>query len=127
MSPGQINLQVPETAARGQVNVVVATKDGTATATVTVADAAPAFSLFDAKYPAGVILTTDGSGSQGGGTYDFSGPPGRFVFPARAVKAGETILLFGVGFGCWLATFGDYGPHFRLGTCWSLSCSPVGC
>lgn len=99
VSPGQINLQVPETAARGQVNVVVATKDGTATATVTIADAAPAFSLFDAKYPAGVILTTDGSGSQGGGTYDFSGPAGRFAFPTRAVKAGETILLFGVGFG----------------------------
>ena len=47
----------------------------------------------------GVILTPDGSGAYGGGTYDLVGPTGGFSFNTRPVKPGEVIELFGVGFG----------------------------
>jgi uncharacterized repeat protein (TIGR01451 family) len=46
-----------------------------------------------------VILTPDGAGAYGGGTYDLLGPPGAFAFPTRPVLPGETLLLYGVGFG----------------------------
>jgi uncharacterized protein (TIGR03437 family) len=100
VSPSQINLQAPDDAVSGPVNVVVATPYGTATSTVSLSRQAPSFSLLgDGMHAAGVILTPDGTGSQGAGTYDLEGPSGAFSFYTRPVKAGETLVLYGVGFG----------------------------
>lgn len=96
--PGQINFQAPDDTAVGTVNVAVTTSAGTATSTVTLGPYGPTFSMFDATYIAGVIPVTSG-GAFGGGTYDYSGPAGHFGFSTRPVKKGETILLFGTGFG----------------------------
>jgi uncharacterized protein (TIGR03437 family) len=97
VSPTQINLQVPDDAATGTVSVVVTTLGGTASSTVTLGPYAPSFSLFNSKYPAAIVQTT-GPGNSGAG-YDYIGPTGAFPFPSRPVAAGETVILFGVGFG----------------------------
>jgi uncharacterized protein (TIGR03437 family) len=55
--------------------------------------------LSDGKHAASVIATPDGSGKYGGGSYDLSGPVGAFSFNTRPVKAGEVLILYGVGFG----------------------------
>ena len=100
VSSTQINLQVPDDLTLGMVSVVVNSPSGTATSTVTLAAQAPSFSLLgDAKHAAGEILTPSGTGAYGGGTYDLVGPSGSFSFSTRAVKSGETLVLFGVGFG----------------------------
>ena len=100
VSPTQINLQAPTDTATGTVNVVVTTPSGTTTSTVTLAPYGPSFSLLPASnYAAAVILTPDGSGAYGGGTYDLAGPVGQFSFKTRPVKAGETVEFYGVGFG----------------------------
>jgi uncharacterized protein (TIGR03437 family) len=99
VSPQQINVQAPDDSARGPVSVVVKTSAGSATSTVTLADFGPSLNLFDAKHVAAVILTPDGSGAYGGGTYDLVGPAGLFSFQTRPVKPGEVVELFGVGFG----------------------------
>ncbi len=99
VSPTQINLQAPDDASVGAVKVVVTSPTGTATSTVTLAPVSPSFSLLSAKYPAGVILTPNGSGAYGGGTYDLMGPTGAFSFGTRPVKTGEILSLYGVGFG----------------------------
>ena len=39
------------------------------------------------------------AGAYGGGTYDLAGPSNTFSFATRPVKAGETLMLYGVGFG----------------------------
>ena len=99
-SPGQINLQAPSDSATGSVNVVVTTGSGSATATVTLAAYAPSWSLLDIKHVAGIILRSDGSGAYGGGTYDIIGPTGTSLgYKTVAAKAGDTVALFGVGFG----------------------------
>jgi uncharacterized protein (TIGR03437 family) len=46
-----------------------------------------------------VILTPNGSGAYGGGTYDLLGPSGQFGFNTRPARAGDTLELYGVGFG----------------------------
>jgi uncharacterized protein (TIGR03437 family) len=100
VSPWQINLQVPDDAATGMVGVVVTTPSGTATSTVTLAPQGPSFSLLsDGTHVAGEIATPDGSGAYGGGLYDLVGPSNTFSYSTRPVKAGETLVLFGVGFG----------------------------
>jgi uncharacterized protein (TIGR03437 family) len=101
VSSGQINVQAPDDTARGTVNVTVTTGGGSATSTVTLAQFGPAFSLFpDNKHVAGIIVRTNGSGTQGGGTYDFLGPTGNSLgFQTVAAKAGDVVELFGVGFG----------------------------
>jgi uncharacterized protein (TIGR03437 family) len=101
VSPTQINLQAPDDTTRGSVNVVVATANGSATSTVTLADQSPSFSLLgDAKHVAGIIVRTDGSGAYGGGTYDIVGPAGTSLgYPTVPAKAGDYVILFGVGFG----------------------------
>jgi uncharacterized protein (TIGR03437 family) len=100
VSPGQINLQAPDDTATGTVPVVVTTPTGSATSTVTLGQFGPSFSLLDSTHVAGIIVRTDGSGSQGGGTYDFLGPTGNSLgFPTVAAKAGDTVEIFGVGFG----------------------------
>ena len=46
-----------------------------------------------------MILTPDGTGAYGGGTYDLLGPLKQFPFATRPVKPGESLVLYGVGFG----------------------------
>lgn len=80
--------------------MVVTTGSGTATSTVTLAPYGPSFSLLgDGKHVAAEIATPGGSGAYGGGTYDLVGPSNTFSYSTRPVKAGETLVLFGVGFG----------------------------
>jgi uncharacterized protein (TIGR03437 family) len=100
VSPGQVNLQAPDDTPAGTVNVTVTSPSGTATSTVTLALLSPSFSLLDGKHVAGIILRTDGSGAYGGGAYDILGPTGTSLgYKTVAAKAGDTIELFGVGFG----------------------------
>jgi uncharacterized protein (TIGR03437 family) len=100
VSPTQINLQVPDDAATGSVPVVVSTAGGMATTTVILARFAPSFNLLDTKHVAGIIIRSDSSGAYGGGTYDIIGPTGSSLgYPTVAAKAGDTVELFGVGFG----------------------------
>jgi len=100
VSPTQINLQAPDDTATGIVNVDVTTAAGTATSTVTLAQASPSFLLLDAKHVAALIARTDGSGAYGGGTYDILGPTGTSLgYKTVAAKAGDTLELFGIGFG----------------------------
>ncbi len=100
VSATQINLQAPDDSATGPVPVVVTTASGKANAVVTLAEFGPSFSLFDATHVAGIILRLDGSGTQGGGTYDILGPTGNSLgFPTMAAKPGDIVELFGVGFG----------------------------
>jgi len=100
VSPTQINLQVPDDTTTGIVNVAVDTPNGTVNSTITLAQYAPSFSLLgDGKHVAGVIPTPDGNGAYGGGTYDLVGPENTFSFSTRPVQQGETLTLYGVGFG----------------------------
>ena len=100
VSPLQINLQAPDDLTTGPVTVVITTPSGTIASTVTLASYGPSFSLFgDGKHPAGVIATPDGSGAYGNGSYDLAGPTGAFSFSTRPVVPGETLVLYGVGFG----------------------------
>jgi uncharacterized protein (TIGR03437 family) len=101
VSPTQINLQAPDDTATGPVPVVVTTANGvTATATVTLAQFAPAFLLLDTKHITGIILRSNGTGAYGGGTYDIVGPTGTSLgYATVAAKAGDSLELFGVGFG----------------------------
>lgn len=98
VSPTQINLQVPDDSALGPVNVTVTTPVGSSTSTATLAAYAPSFSLFSARYPAAIVMTSGSPGNSGAG-YDIIGPTGAFSFPSRPVKPGEILILFGVGFG----------------------------
>jgi uncharacterized protein (TIGR03437 family) len=100
VSPGQINLQVPDDPKAGSVPVVVTTQAGSFTSTVTLASIAPSFSLLDATHVAGIILRSNGSGAYGGGAYDIIGPTGNALgYSTVAARAGDTIELFGVGLG----------------------------
>jgi uncharacterized protein (TIGR03437 family) len=94
-------MQAPDDTATGTVPVVVTNPNGTATSTVTLGQFGPSFSLLgDNKHVAGIIIRTDGSGAYGGGVYDIIGPTGSSLgFATKAAKAGDTIELFGVGFG----------------------------
>jgi uncharacterized protein (TIGR03437 family) len=99
-SPTQINLQAPSDTATGSVPVVVMNANGTVTSTVTLAQFGPSFSLLDGTHVAGIILRSDGSGAFGGGTYDIVGPTGTSLgYKTVAAKAGDSLVLFGVGFG----------------------------
>ncbi len=100
VSPTLINLQAPSDTTTGSVPVVVKTAGGTSTATVTLGQFGPSFSLLDSKHAAGIILRSNKSGTSGGGTYDIVGPTGNSLgYPTVAAKAGDTIELFAVGFG----------------------------
>jgi uncharacterized protein (TIGR03437 family) len=100
VSPFQINVQAPDDTATGIVNVVVTTPTGAATSTVTLEQFGPSFSVLDGKHVAGIILRSDGSGAYGGGTYDIVGPTGASLgYRTVAAKAGDILILFGVGFG----------------------------
>jgi uncharacterized protein (TIGR03437 family) len=100
VSPTQINFQVPLDAKTGSVPVVIKTANGTVTATVTLGQVAPSLLVLDAKHVAGIILRFSGSGAYGGGTYDIIGPTGSSLgYPTVAAKAGDSIALYGTGFG----------------------------
>jgi uncharacterized protein (TIGR03437 family) len=93
VSPTQIDVQAPGDAATGSVPVVVTTQFGSATSSVTIAQFAPSFFLLDAKHIAGIILRANGS-------YDILGPTGTSLgYPTVAAKAGDSVALFGTGFG----------------------------
>jgi uncharacterized protein (TIGR03437 family) len=93
VSPGQIDLQVPNLTAAGTVPVVVTTGNGSATANATLAAFSPSFFLLDSKHVAGIILRANGA-------YDIIGPTGSSLgYPTVAAKAGDTVALFGTGFG----------------------------
>ena len=95
-----INLQVPDDTATGSVPVVVTNGAGSATATVTLAQFAPSFLVLDGQHVTGIILRSDGSGAFGGGAYDIVGPTGTSLgYPTVAAKAGDSVELFGTGFG----------------------------
>lgn len=111
VSANQINAQVPADTATGTVPVVVTTPAGSAMSTVTLAQYAPSFSLFDSKHVAAIVPTA-GSGNSGNG-YDYIGPSTGLPFPARPVKIGETVELYGVGFG---ATNPSVAPGMPLST-----------
>jgi uncharacterized protein (TIGR03437 family) len=98
VSPTQINLQAPDDSTSGVVNVTVTTYGGSASSTVTLSQYAPSFNLIGGKYAAAIVPTSNSPGNSGAG-YDIIGPTGAFSFPTRPVKAGETLLLYGVGFG----------------------------
>jgi uncharacterized protein (TIGR03437 family) len=99
-SPTQINLQAPSDTATGSVPVVVMNANGSVTSTVTLGQFGPSFSLLDATHVAGIIIRSDGSGAFGGGTYDIVGPTGSSLgYKTVAAKAGDSLVLFGVGFG----------------------------
>jgi len=95
--------------ATGTVTVAVTTALGTGTSTVTLAPYGPSFSLLgDGKHVAAEIATPTGAGAYGGGTYDLIGPSNTFSYSTRPVKAGETLVLYGVGFG-------PTSPHVSAG------------
>jgi uncharacterized protein (TIGR03437 family) len=98
VSPTQINFQAPDDTATGSVNVVVTTPTASTTASITLGPSGPSFSLFNSKYAAAIVGTPGKPGNSGSG-YDYIGPAGGLPFTSRPVKAGETLLLYGVGFG----------------------------
>ena len=90
ISPGQLNVQAPSDSATGPVPVVVTNTYGTATGTGNLVQYAPGFFAIQGKYPAAVH--TDGA---------YVAPVGYFgnSVASRPAAPGETILLFGTGFG----------------------------
>ena len=97
VSPSQINAQAPD-GSTGTVTVAVTTPGGTATQTVSLSQYSPSLSLFNNKYPVAIVMTPGLPGNSGQG-FDFIGPPGAFSFPSRPAVTGETVILYGVGFG----------------------------
>jgi uncharacterized protein (TIGR03437 family) len=102
-SATQLNVEAPDDTSRGTVNVEVTTSSGSANSTVNLADAAPSFQWIDGnKHVLGVILRPNGNGAFGKGanSYDLLGPTGTSLgFPTVAAKAGDLVVLYGVGFG----------------------------
>ncbi len=92
VSPTQINLQVPDDTATGSVNVVVTTPNGAFTSAVTLGAASPSLSLLDLTHVASLVKNADG-------TYAVVGPTGAFPYATRPIAAGDTLILYGVGFG----------------------------
>jgi len=90
ISPTQLNVLTPDGLPSGPVQVQVTTAGGTSTSfAATVGPVSPAFFLFTAKYPAAVHVS--------------GVPVGKVGLIAGAnfapAKPGETISLFGTGFG----------------------------
>jgi uncharacterized protein (TIGR03437 family) len=95
VSPGQVNALIPLGTAEGNATVELTSSLGTAATTVKVQPIAPYFVLYryveNAKYVAGVFPDRVYAGKKG--LFAEGGPATR---PARA---GDTVLLFGAGFG----------------------------
>lgn len=75
----------------GPVSVVITTPTGTAASTVTLAPFGPSFLMLPDGRHVNAIVVTAGPGNSGSG-YDIIGP-------SRPIVPGETLILFGVGFG----------------------------
>ena len=90
VSPNQLNVEAPSDTATGPVTVEVTAPTGIATFTAAMQTYAPGFYTFDDQYIRAVH--TDGI---------FVAPVAYFGadFPSRPAQPGETILLFGTGFG----------------------------
>jgi uncharacterized protein (TIGR03437 family) len=101
VSPGQINLQIPNDSKTGAVPVAVTAAGGTGSSSVTLAQFGPTFFLLDGPmHVAGIILRSDGSGAYGGGSYDILGPTGNSLgYATVAAKPGDVVELYGSGFG----------------------------
>jgi len=93
VSPTLIDLQAPDDTTQGCVNVTVSTPVGSTTYAVVLAQQAPSLNLWpDNKHAAAIIYTSAG--------YDLLAPTGSIPgLATRPVQVGETISLFGVGFG----------------------------
>jgi uncharacterized protein (TIGR03437 family) len=98
VGPNQINFQAPTDTATGPVIVSVTTPSGTVSSIATLSQYSPVFSLLNSKYPAAIVQTPGSAGNSGSG-YDIIGPTGGLSYPTRPVKAGETLVLYGGGFG----------------------------
>lgn len=118
VSPTQINFQAPDDATLGNVTVTINNTLGSGSSTVQLATVAPAFLLFSSGFVAAVIPTPDGSGAYGNGTYDLAGPSGYLPFATRNVKQGETLILYGTGFG-------PTTPHVPAGQAFTSSAPTV--
>jgi uncharacterized protein (TIGR03437 family) len=109
VSPTQINLQVPDVAP-GYARVAVTSRSGMSTVSVLVATAAPElFVAGGTQYPAATSADNQPIG-------DPASIPG-----ARPAKPGETIILYGTGFG-------PASPHCPAGkqcTAASLATTPI--
>jgi uncharacterized protein (TIGR03437 family) len=93
VSPGEIILQAPDDTTTGPVSVVVTTPNGSSASTVLLAPASPSFLRLDSAHVSGIIVRTDGS-------YDIIGPTGTSLgYQTIAAKVGDTVELYGVGFG----------------------------
>lgn len=94
----QINALVPATNTLGNVSVVVSNANGSSQAAMAVlAPASPGMFTFpqnQGRYIAGVVLDS-------GTSFEYLAPAGSFgaSTQSRAAKAGDSILLFGTGFG----------------------------
>lgn len=99
-SPTQLNVEAPDDASRGTVNVTVTTSAGSGTAAVTLADASPSFQWIDGNSHVLGLILRNGSGAYGSGSYDLLGPTGLIKdLTTVPAKAGDTVVLYGVGFG----------------------------
>jgi uncharacterized protein (TIGR03437 family) len=103
VSASQINVQIPDDTKTGCIAVVVNTPNGTVNSTVDLEPFAPSLNVITGSngksYAAAVILTPNGTGAYGGGTYDIMGPTGNFPYSTRPAHRGDIVELFGVGFG----------------------------
>jgi uncharacterized protein (TIGR03437 family) len=90
----QINAIVPQDTAVGNVQVIVSNAAGSSAAkTVQMTGDAPGFFTVDDKHVAGVVLDGAGASALLAPTGSISGAT------SRAAKTGETVTLFGSGFG----------------------------
>ena len=100
-SPTLINLQAPNDTSTGTVNVTVTDANGSATTTVTLAAQSPSFRpALRCQACRGNHSSLERVGAYGNGTYDVLGPTGTSLgYPTVAAKAGDSVVLFGTGFG----------------------------
>jgi uncharacterized protein (TIGR03437 family) len=116
VSPSQINFEAPDDSATGTVQVQVATLNGAAASTVALSRFSPSFFVqADGKHVVGIVQTPGAPGNSGAG-YDIIGP-------SRPVVVGETLVLYGVGFGPTNPTV-PAGTPFS-GAAWTLPPNPV--
>jgi uncharacterized protein (TIGR03437 family) len=87
ISPGQLNVQVPDDTTTGAVQVVVTAPGGTATATATMQTVCPGLFMYDATNVAAQHVG-----------YSIVAPAGLYPGSTPA-RPGEVIILYATGFG----------------------------
>ncbi|MCU1330615.1 MAG: Peptidase flavivirus helicase [Bryobacterales bacterium] len=113
----QLNVQAPTDSASGAALVTVTTPQGVASGAVTLGAYGPSFSLLDGSHAAAIVVTPGKAGNSGGG-YDIIGPGGSALgYATRPVKAGETLVLYGVGFGPTNPNVPSGLPFFGAAAC----------